>query len=299
MKNFTPIRNGLLDHLERGRFSPFDLGVYMFLHLHADWATGIYRGCALGIAFGFGDSSLKHHIQKALRRLRDRGYINYKKGDGTRGNYSILIDKYEPRVGELLGTRLDAWKSGDLAEAEYESKNGEAAVGLQSSNGSSPVAEPIQEQKNSTENQLVEQNTAKCCTKRDLSGAGTTQPSSKACQLATLLKSEILRNRPAFRITSHQEHKWAKTADLMLKVDKRTWDEMAEVIRWVQHDEFWFKNILSMDKLREKFDQLALYINAAAQQKPKLVAEDEHYAPKAPQWPGLSDNLERRVASSE
>jgi len=87
---------------------PYDLGIYAFLHLHADWATGIYTGCALGIAIGFGDSRIKEQIQKSLRRLKDRKYINYRNGDGRRGAYSILINKYEPRIGELSGTRLNA-----------------------------------------------------------------------------------------------------------------------------------------------------------------------------------------------
>jgi len=76
LDNFTPIRNGLSEHIKLGRLGPYDLGVYLFLHLHADWATGIYTGSALGIAFGFGDSCIKKHIQKSLRRLRDRVYIN-------------------------------------------------------------------------------------------------------------------------------------------------------------------------------------------------------------------------------
>lgn len=145
MDNFTPLRNGLSEHIKDGRLGPYDLGIYSFLHMHADWATGVYRGCALTIAFGFGDPSIKEHVQKSLRRLRDRSYINYRKGDGARGAYSILINKYDPRIGELCGTRLNAWKHGELAKPEYEPKNGHRTVMALSRNGDGTVVAPIQE----------------------------------------------------------------------------------------------------------------------------------------------------------
>jgi hypothetical protein len=147
MENFTPIRNGIREHLEAGKMSPFDLGIYTFLLLSVDWGTGVYHGCALTIAFSFGDSSLKAHIQRALRRLRNRCYINYRKGDGRRHGYSILIHKYEPTAGELLGMRLNAWKYGDLSRPYYEPKNCGDMVATQSRRGERAVVTPIQDSK--------------------------------------------------------------------------------------------------------------------------------------------------------
>ncbi len=145
MDNFTAIRNGLLDHIRAGKLCPFDLGVYVFMHLQAEWSTGIYYGCAFGIAHGFNDPNLKEHIQKALRRLRDRQYINYPKGDGKRGSYPILIHKYQVTVGELSGKRLNAWKHGELCQPEYEQQNGRGTVAEQSRNSGGTVAAPIQD----------------------------------------------------------------------------------------------------------------------------------------------------------
>ena len=87
MENFTPLRNGILEHLRDGKICPFDLGIYVMLQLRADWSTGIYRGCALSVAHQFGDSTLRKHVTKSLFRLREKGYINYRKGDGVRGSY--------------------------------------------------------------------------------------------------------------------------------------------------------------------------------------------------------------------
>lgn len=118
---FTKIRNGLREHIKKGKFKgPFDLGVYVFLQMECDWSTGIYHGTALGIAYGFDDSTLRAHIQKALARLRTSGYINYPSGTGKRCAYDILIDKFEPTTGRWVGKRLNAWKHGNEVRPEYE-----------------------------------------------------------------------------------------------------------------------------------------------------------------------------------
>lgn len=56
--------------------------------------------------------------------------------------------------------------------------------------------------------------------------------------------------------------RWRKTARLMLERDERTEDQIHRAIDWCQDDEFWRANILSMPKLREKYDQLRLRAQA-------------------------------------
>ena len=51
---------------------------------------------------------------------------------------------------------------------------------------------------------------------------------------------------------------WHDAARLMLDKDGRTEAQVAWIIDWATADEFWRANILSMPKLREKFDQLVL-----------------------------------------
>jgi hypothetical protein len=145
MNNFTPIRNGILEHIQAGHLCPFDLGIYLVLHLRADWSTGIYQGCALTLAYQFGNPSLKAHIQKSLRRLRDRQYVNYRKGDGKRKGYPILINKFFVTVGEQSGCKLNAWKHGELCIPEYEPQNGDGTVVALSWNSGGTVVAPIQD----------------------------------------------------------------------------------------------------------------------------------------------------------
>lgn len=60
---------------------------------------------------------------------------------------------------------------------------------------------------------------------------------------------------------------WKDAARLMIDRDGRTVDQIIKAIDWCQDDEFWRPNIMSMPKLREKYDQLRL----AAQKKPSNV----------------------------
>lgn len=57
--------------------------------------------------------------------------------------------------------------------------------------------------------------------------------------------------------------KWRDACRLMLERDQRTPDQVRNAIDWCQTDEFWRANILSMPKLRSKFDQLRLHAQRA------------------------------------
>ena len=52
--------------------------------------------------------------------------------------------------------------------------------------------------------------------------------------------------------------KWRDAARLMLDKDDHTEEQIRAAIDWCQADEFWRANILSMPKLRDKYDQLRL-----------------------------------------
>lgn len=52
--------------------------------------------------------------------------------------------------------------------------------------------------------------------------------------------------------------KWRTEARLLLDRDGRSVEQVLKAIDWCQNDDFWKANILSMPKLREKYDQLRL-----------------------------------------
>lgn len=76
--------------------------------------------------------------------------------------------------------------------------------------------------------------------------------------LSELLKNKILENNPKALVKENQINQWTETVRLMIDMDKRTESEIKMVIEWCQLDSFWKTNVLSMGKLREKFDQLWL-----------------------------------------
>lgn len=57
--------------------------------------------------------------------------------------------------------------------------------------------------------------------------------------------------------------RWRSAARLMLDRDGRTEQQITAAIDWCQGNEFWRANILSMPKLREKYDQLRLQATRA------------------------------------
>jgi hypothetical protein len=79
---------------------------------------------------------------------------------------------------------------------------------------------------------------------------------SEEVRLSELLFERILSRNPNHKKPNLQT--WAKDVDRMIQIDKRTPEEIRAVIEWCQASTFWKNNILSIGKLREKFDQLLL-----------------------------------------
>lgn len=60
---------------------------------------------------------------------------------------------------------------------------------------------------------------------------------------------------------------WRDEARLMLDNDRRTEDQVRRAIDWCQGNAFWRRNILSMPKLRERYEQLRLAAEAERDHK--------------------------------
>ena len=84
---------------------------------------------------------------------------------------------------------------------------------------------------------------------------------SNEFRLSELLLNLILERRNSFK--RPDLHKWARHIDLIIRKDGRSPEEIEEVIRWCQKDSFWQSNIISTEKLRNQFDQLAMKMSQA------------------------------------
>jgi hypothetical protein len=91
-------------------------------------------------------------------------------------------------------------------------------------------------------------------------------PNSDEFRLASLLLNAILKRNPKFKKPDLIE--WAEQIEAMICLDKRTPEEVEQVIRWCQADDFWQNNILSASKLRIQFDQIWMKMK----KKPKGVS---------------------------
>lgn len=75
-------------------------------------------------------------------------------------------------------------------------------------------------------------------------------------KLAELLFNKMKENNPNAKEPNYQS--WANTFRLMMDRDNREGKEIQEIILWTQKHHFWFKNILSADRLRKQYDRLLL-----------------------------------------
>jgi len=94
--------------------------------------------------------------------------------------------------------------------------------------------------------------------------------------LSSLLLTLIQQRKPDFKealpANKHQTlQRWAKTVDLMIRLDNRTPERIEAVIRWCQQDtgdgsrwKGWQNNILSTEKLRKQFDKLEIKMREQA-----------------------------------
>jgi hypothetical protein len=114
--------------------------------------------------------------------------------------------------------------------------------------------------------------------------------------LANLLKSQILTNKADYRIKPAQLRDWAHTADLMIRRDGRSAEQIRDLILWATTDDFWKGNILSMSKLREKFDQLEIRRDASPGRSNKIphrsVPDNGDYRAGLPRHLAASDSDE-------
>ena len=73
-------------------------------------------------------------------------------------------------------------------------------------------------------------------------------------KLAKLMFDCIKRLNPNHKDVNLNQ--WSNDIDLILRIDKRTPEEVIALLKHIYNDSFWAKNILSPNKLREKYDKL-------------------------------------------
>jgi hypothetical protein len=119
-ERYIPIRPGIEEHLIRGRMSFFELGIYILIHLQADYRTGVWHGSAPRLLATCPRGTTLRKVQRAMERMGELGYLKCFRGQGERGNTSYLIDKFTVRLGALTGQRLNADNSSSCKTPSYD-----------------------------------------------------------------------------------------------------------------------------------------------------------------------------------
>ena len=101
-KKFDSTRYGFCEHVKDGRVSFEAFGLHAWMRLHC------YKGKTVTSApyIALQISKDTKQVQRWLRELKKGGYVREFRVQGRKGNYPILINKFETD-----GMRLDAYQS--------------------------------------------------------------------------------------------------------------------------------------------------------------------------------------------
>lgn len=78
----------------------------------------------------------------------------------------------------------------------------------------------------------------------------------QAVALSTLLFTLHQEQDPKYNVSQSQLANWSRDIEKIARLDGRDYDEIERVLRWAKADGFWRSNIMSGNKLREKFPTL-------------------------------------------
>lgn len=79
----------------------------------------------------------------------------------------------------------------------------------------------------------------------------------RGMELAQLLYKLIKDENPEWHVRPNFDE-WTKDINKIVRIDKRTYEQVEWMIHWCQQDDFWKTNILSPAKLRKQFNRLVI-----------------------------------------
>ncbi|WP_270703284.1 hypothetical protein [Aeromonas sp. QDB37] len=229
---------------------------------------------SLGEACGISEDSAR----RSLEAFEQEGMISRISKQGTRGYTLVTLLNYDPYqrgVSEHIGAELGA----ELQPASVQGIEG----GSQSDGaelGAEYHAEDLNKINNKTNKDLKDSSSQLADATFDQQGEGTAiegvadpepkarvipeaaiqTPSGKAWGTGDdLMTAQWMFRRVQLITPTAIEPNWAQWANvirLMRELDQRSHRDICELYDWVSRDAFWCANVLSPQKLRQKWDQL-------------------------------------------
>ena len=240
----------------------------------------IQRGQVVGSARSLGEACgiSEDSARRSLDAFEQEGMISRSSKQGTRGYTLVTLLNYDPYqrgVSEHIGAEF-------RAELQPASKQGTEGVSQSDGAelGAEYHAEDLNKINNKTNKDLKDSLSQLADATFDQQGEGTAiegvadpepkarvipeaaiqTPSGKAWGTGDdLMTAQWMFRRVQLITPTAIEPNWAQWANvirLMRELDQRSHRDICELYDWVSRDAFWCANVLSPQKLRQKWDQL-------------------------------------------
>lgn len=240
----------------------------------------IQRGQVVGSARSLGEACgiSEDSARRSLDAFEQEGMISRSSKQGTRGYTLVTLLNYDPYqrgVSEHIGAEF-------RTELQPASKQGTEGVSQSDGAelGAEYHAEDLNKINNKTNKDLKDSSSQLADATFDQQGEGTAiegvaapepkarvipeaaiqTPSGKAWGTGDdLMTAQWMFRRVQLITPTAIEPNWAQWANvirLMRELDQRSHRDICELYDWVSRDAFWCANVLSPQKLRQKWDQL-------------------------------------------
>ncbi len=240
----------------------------------------IQRGQVVGSARSLGEACgiSEDSARRSLDAFEQEGMIRRSSKQGTRGYTLVTLLNYDPYqrgVSEHIGAEF-------RAELQPASKQGTEGVSQSDGAelGAEYHAEDLNKINNKTNKDLKDSSSQLADATFDQQGEGAAiegvadpepkarvipeaaiqTPSGKAWGTGDdLMTAQWMFRRVQLITPTAIEPNWAQWANvirLMRELDQRSHRDICELYDWVSRDAFWCANVLSPQKLRQKWDQL-------------------------------------------
>ena len=188
--------------------------------------------------------------------------LSYKEGRGLKAYSPKTIKKCVDKLIKAGTITIQETELGTLFTVlEYASYQGLSDNEKQTGNRTIPEQETNRERSGNNNKKAQESNKANNNIKDKRPKSPTYDESSVMYQLSNLLFERIQQNNPDYKKPNLQT--WAKHIDLMIRRDGRTPEDIRKAIEWAQSNDFWWKNILSTEKLRKQYDTITSQMRAS------------------------------------
>lgn len=244
---FVALRKGLLEHVVEGRMSGDMLSVYSYLLLKADYLTGLVWHTS-SIYIGLQLRKDRKWVNRQMLKLEREGYIKRFSYRGNVSAYEVLINNYIVKNAVLI----DAGKSNSINEICYrEILNADlkwtfSEIKMELSEFQVSTYKDIKDIVNITKKSNINRPQNK-----------KFEDDSPEMTLAKFFFKCVKKFAPSKKEPS-DFNKWAQQFDYIIRIDKRSKEEISLKIRDVISDPFWRTVVLSPAKLRDKWNNGSL-----------------------------------------